>query len=107
MGSSAAEQATRRRDSKPILRRTVALAVTSSPRWPSRAKYGNSTRSALLHPPRAARCAFRYLHAQSARRHPRSAETHRLSLQKSLMKTVSDLAGRSGKLVAKGALGDG
>ena len=49
-------KATRHPDSKLILRRTGALAIASSPRWPSRAKSGNSTRSALLHRPRAARC---------------------------------------------------
>ena len=49
-------KATRRRDSKPILRRSGALAEASSPRWPSHARCGNWTRSALLPPPRAARC---------------------------------------------------
>ena len=51
--------------------------------------------------------AFRYLHSQPAHRHPRPAKAHRPSPQESLMKTVSDLAGSVGELVAEGAIGDG
>src|SRR5438270_2123700 len=49
-------KATRRPDSKPILRRTAALAKASVPRWPNRARCGNWTRSARLHSRKAAQC---------------------------------------------------
>src|SRR5205807_1797892 len=49
-------KATHHPDSKPTLRRTVALAKASVPRWPNRARCGNWTRSAPLHSPRAAQC---------------------------------------------------